>query len=212
MTIPVQPVKSARGSLYVYASIGAILNAADKRPDYATGADGLKLPSRTNTAEESWDYGVGWDGALRLAREGWADGREAISALADKMREEVLQDSAALEAPEFVHGVAGAYVDVPAYLAHDPECMVAWMPVVKDRPIVRLYVSICGSSGVDSADFKRRGAAAAALVDNPQVDGICFVGKSSTCRIIAERCTAANKRYQAMGSAKNHLVVIPDYT
>ncbi len=54
--------------------------------------------------------------------------------------------------------------------------------------------------------------AAAALVDNPQVDGICFVGKSSTCRIIAERCTAANKRYQAMGSAKNHLVVMPDYT
>jgi len=53
--------------------------------------------------------------------------------------------------------------------------------------------------------------AASALVDNPKVSGISFVGKSETCRIIAQKCAAANKRYQAMGSAKNHLVVMPDY-
>jgi len=53
--------------------------------------------------------------------------------------------------------------------------------------------------------------AASALIDNPGVDGVSFVGKSSTCRLIAQRCIAANKRYQAMGSAKNHLVVMPDY-
>ncbi len=54
--------------------------------------------------------------------------------------------------------------------------------------------------------------AAAALVDNPEVDGVSFVGKSATCQLMAEKCVAANKRYQAMGSAKNHLVVMPDYT
>ncbi len=53
--------------------------------------------------------------------------------------------------------------------------------------------------------------AASALIDSPKVDGVSFVGKSSICRQVAQRCAAANKRYQAMGSAKNHLVVMPDY-
>ena len=54
--------------------------------------------------------------------------------------------------------------------------------------------------------------AAVALADHPDVDGLSFVGKSSTCRVVASKCAAANKRHQAMGSAKNHLVVMPDYT
>lgn len=52
---------------------------------------------------------------------------------------------------------------------------------------------------------------ASALIDNPDVDGVSFVGKTSTCKVIAEKCARLNKRYQAMGSAKNHLVVMPDY-
>ena len=54
--------------------------------------------------------------------------------------------------------------------------------------------------------------AASRFIDNPDVDGVSFVGKSSICQSIAEQCAAANKRYQAMGSAKNHLVVMPDFT
>ena len=37
------------------------------------------------------------------------------------------------------------------------------------------------------------------------------MGKSAICKEIATKCATANKRYQAMGSAKNHLVVMPDY-
>ena len=54
-------------------------------------------------------------------------------------------------------------------------------------------------------------AAASALIDHPDVDGVSFVGKSTTCQTVAEKCVEANKRYQAMGSAKNHLVVMADY-
>ena len=54
-------------------------------------------------------------------------------------------------------------------------------------------------------------AAANALVKHPEIDGISFVGKTATCKLIAAGCAASNKRYQAMGSAKNHLVVMPDY-
>ncbi len=48
-----------------------------------------------------------------------------------------------------------------------------------------------------------------AFMDNPQVKGVSMVGSTATCRIIAERCAQSNKRFQAMGSAKNHLVVMP---
>lgn len=53
--------------------------------------------------------------------------------------------------------------------------------------------------------------AALALIENKDVNGVSFVGKSATCQIIASKCADSNKRYQAMGSAKNHLVVMPDY-
>lgn len=42
------------------------------------------------------------------------------------------------------------------------------------------------------------------------VKGVSMVGSTPVCRIIAEKCAKTNKRFQAMGSAKNHLVVMPD--
>ena len=53
--------------------------------------------------------------------------------------------------------------------------------------------------------------AGVALINNPDVNGLSFVGKSSICKTVAEQCAAKGKRYQAMGSAKNHLVVMPDF-
>jgi malonate-semialdehyde dehydrogenase (acetylating)/methylmalonate-semialdehyde dehydrogenase len=49
-----------------------------------------------------------------------------------------------------------------------------------------------------------------AFIDSIFVKGVSMVGTSSVCRIIAEKCAKTNKRFQAMGSAKNHLVVMPD--
>ncbi len=51
---------------------------------------------------------------------------------------------------------------------------------------------------------------AAALVEHPAVSGISLVGQSTTCGTVAQRCAALNKRCQALGSAKNHLLVMPD--
>jgi malonate-semialdehyde dehydrogenase (acetylating)/methylmalonate-semialdehyde dehydrogenase len=49
-----------------------------------------------------------------------------------------------------------------------------------------------------------------ALLDHPGVDAISFVGQASTARYIAERSAATGKRCQALGGAKNSLVVMPD--
>jgi malonate-semialdehyde dehydrogenase (acetylating) / methylmalonate-semialdehyde dehydrogenase len=53
-------------------------------------------------------------------------------------------------------------------------------------------------------------AVAEAFMDSPKIQGISLVGSTRTCKIIAERCAKTNKRFQAMGGAKNHLVAMPD--
>jgi malonate-semialdehyde dehydrogenase (acetylating)/methylmalonate-semialdehyde dehydrogenase len=48
------------------------------------------------------------------------------------------------------------------------------------------------------------------LLDHTGVDAISFVGQASTARYIAERSAQTGKRCQALGGAKNSLVVMPD--
>lgn len=52
--------------------------------------------------------------------------------------------------------------------------------------------------------------AAEAILENPLIKGVSMVGSTNVCRIVAEKCARAGKRFQAMGSAKNHLVVMSD--
>ena len=49
-----------------------------------------------------------------------------------------------------------------------------------------------------------------AFLESPDIAGVSVVGSTRTCRIVAVRCAQTGKRFQAMGSAKNHLVVTPD--
>jgi len=48
------------------------------------------------------------------------------------------------------------------------------------------------------------------LLDHPGVDAISFVGSAKTARYVAQRATANGKRVQALGGAKNSMVVMPD--
>jgi malonate-semialdehyde dehydrogenase (acetylating) / methylmalonate-semialdehyde dehydrogenase len=49
-----------------------------------------------------------------------------------------------------------------------------------------------------------------ALIDHPQVRAISSVGSSAAARNIYTRAAERGKRVQALGGAKNHLVVMPD--
>ena len=49
-----------------------------------------------------------------------------------------------------------------------------------------------------------------ALIDHPDVAGVSFVGSSQVAKIIYERAGAKGKRVQALGGAKNHMIVLPD--
>ncbi|MGQ0704220.1 MAG: CoA-acylating methylmalonate-semialdehyde dehydrogenase [Gemmatimonadales bacterium] len=49
-----------------------------------------------------------------------------------------------------------------------------------------------------------------ALLDHPDVVGVSFVGSSAVARQIYARAAASGKRVQALGGAKNHMIVLPD--
>jgi malonate-semialdehyde dehydrogenase (acetylating)/methylmalonate-semialdehyde dehydrogenase len=49
-----------------------------------------------------------------------------------------------------------------------------------------------------------------ALLDSPDVKSISFVGSTPIARYVFERASRAGKRVQALGGAKNHMVVLPD--
>ncbi len=49
-----------------------------------------------------------------------------------------------------------------------------------------------------------------ALLDSEGVDAISFVGSAATARYVASRAIATGKRVQALGGAKNSMIVAPD--
>ncbi|MGL5811595.1 MAG: CoA-acylating methylmalonate-semialdehyde dehydrogenase [Nocardioides sp.] len=48
------------------------------------------------------------------------------------------------------------------------------------------------------------------ILDSPRVAAISFVGSTSIAKYIHQRGTAAGKRVQALGGAKNHAIILPD--
>ncbi len=48
------------------------------------------------------------------------------------------------------------------------------------------------------------------LLDHPEVDAISFVGSAKVAQYVYERAAANGKRVQALGGAKNFMVVMPD--
>ena len=81
------------------------------------------------------------------------------------------------------------------------------------RPSVRIFELISEideiPAGVANLVHGARDAVGA-LLDHPDVDAISFVGQASTARIVARRSAETGKRFQALGGAKNSMVVMDD--
>jgi malonate-semialdehyde dehydrogenase (acetylating) / methylmalonate-semialdehyde dehydrogenase len=48
------------------------------------------------------------------------------------------------------------------------------------------------------------------ILDHPGIDAVSFVGSAPVARLVYERSAKTGKRVQALGGAKNHMVVMPD--
>jgi malonate-semialdehyde dehydrogenase (acetylating) / methylmalonate-semialdehyde dehydrogenase len=86
-------------------------------------------------------------------------------------------------------------------------------PSEKDPSASLLLAELLAEAGLPDGVFNVvQGAKEAvdALLTHPDVKAVSFVGSTPIARYIYENGTAAGKRVQALGGAKNHMVVLPD--
>jgi malonate-semialdehyde dehydrogenase (acetylating)/methylmalonate-semialdehyde dehydrogenase len=86
-------------------------------------------------------------------------------------------------------------------------------PSEKDPSTVMLVAELLAEAGLPAGVFSvlhGDASVVTALLDDPAVSAISFVGSTPIAKSIYTRGTAAGKRVQALGGAKNHMLVLPD--
>jgi hypothetical protein len=121
--------------------------------------------SETHKADKSWDAGLGLEGALEMAVNGWDSIRPNITKLTDSITDD-LKDTL-MDTFRSVYDVAGSTVDIGRYMAGEPENMVTVLPVQESTVgrVVTILVNAAFNCGVDAVDIQRRGVAICALVE-----------------------------------------------
>jgi malonate-semialdehyde dehydrogenase (acetylating)/methylmalonate-semialdehyde dehydrogenase len=86
-------------------------------------------------------------------------------------------------------------------------------PSEKDPSVALLLADLLRRAGLPDGAFnvvQGDRSAVSALLADPDVAALSFVGSTPVARAVYEAGTRAGKRVQALGGAKNHMVVLPD--
>jgi malonate-semialdehyde dehydrogenase (acetylating)/methylmalonate-semialdehyde dehydrogenase len=86
-------------------------------------------------------------------------------------------------------------------------------PSEKDPSAINLVAQMWKDAGLPDGVFNvvhGDKVAVDRLIEHPDVKSISFVGSTPIARYIYEKGTAQGKRIQALGGAKNHMLVLPD--
>jgi malonate-semialdehyde dehydrogenase (acetylating)/methylmalonate-semialdehyde dehydrogenase len=90
---------------------------------------------------------------------------------------------------------------------------VVLKPSEKDPGAANFIAELWAEAGLPAGVFNVAHGdkvAVDALLDHPKVKAISFVGSTPIARYVYTRGTGSGKRVQALGGAKNHMVVLPD--
>jgi hypothetical protein len=116
---------------------------------------------------DSWDMGIGYEGAVDAYVGGWAEGAQRAYEMADKLRPRPQRQRTTLE-----RSVTGAFPNVGANLAGAPNAMYrVGKKSAKSRPFVDLHTVTSLSSNVTADDAFNRGCAIVALIDSLESAG-----------------------------------------
>jgi malonate-semialdehyde dehydrogenase (acetylating)/methylmalonate-semialdehyde dehydrogenase len=86
-------------------------------------------------------------------------------------------------------------------------------PSERDPSVSTLVAQLWAEAGLPDGVFNvvhGDKVAVDAILDHPDIAAVSFVGSTPIARYIHQRATAAGKRVQALGGAKNHAIVLPD--
>jgi malonate-semialdehyde dehydrogenase (acetylating)/methylmalonate-semialdehyde dehydrogenase len=86
-------------------------------------------------------------------------------------------------------------------------------PSEKDPSAANFLAHLLAEAGVPDGVFNvvhGDKVAVDAILQHPDIEAVSFVGSTPIARYIYETGTRAGKRVQALGGAKNHMIVLPD--
>lgn len=86
-------------------------------------------------------------------------------------------------------------------------------PSEKDPSVTLLIAELCAQAGLPPGVFnvlQGDKVAVDRLLEHPAVKAISFVGSTPVAKAVYEAGTRNGKRVQALGGAKNHMLVLPD--
>jgi malonate-semialdehyde dehydrogenase (acetylating) / methylmalonate-semialdehyde dehydrogenase len=86
-------------------------------------------------------------------------------------------------------------------------------PSEKDPSASLFLAEVLADAGVPDGVFnviQGDKVAVDAILEHPTIRAVSFVGSTPIARYVYEHGTAAGKRVQALGGAKNHMIVLPD--
>ena len=134
-------------------------NKGSERKSRATGRDEVRF-----RGTESWKE------ANEIASLGWKEGRELVDASLAAIFESGASQIESAQVESF--GVAGAFPDVPLYLAGEIAHMQLEGEDNQDASqIIKLIIDIGAHCGINKKSIANRGAAVAALVDEIESTG-----------------------------------------
>jgi hypothetical protein len=162
-----------------YESLEKVLEAAEGPTD---------MPVSARSSERAGDRDFRGTGSLaeslRLARHGWPEGRERMSAMHRRLTDLIRQRVNSRQ--EVMWDVAGATVDVGRFCEGCPENMMYFEPAPMEGKgrIVKVSVNVSASCAIEAEDIYWRGAAVIGLCDLLEANGFSveievFEGTSS---------------------------------
>lgn len=157
----------------------------------------LGRASRDGSRSYEWDRGIGFEGAVRLAKEGWPEGAQKVKEVLDLVANILKPQTHEVQAVYQDSG--GAYIDVGRFVTGEPECFGVFIPPDNPRKPIKVAVSSSASAGVHGESLVKRGAAVVAAIDVLETQGYmveCDV--TDTVRRSYARYTA-NIRVKEMG-------------
>lgn len=132
--------------------------------EYADAAEVRQVKTAARDRGE-WAGGVTWDGALDLARRGWAGQLDAALDLAQTAVETAEQEHVINDVFTPVWDVTGTEVDVARYLSGEPECMISFplTPTSTSGRVITMCASVSYSGSIEADTIQRRGKNIVAL-------------------------------------------------
>lgn len=124
--------------------------------------------SRTNHATDSWDLGLGYEGAIACFVGGWAEGASKAYELADTVRPKPRGNRIKMR-----RAVSGMSPHIGAHLSGQPNSMLRPVKsrVAIAKPFVHLYLPIGFLAMIEADTAFNRGCAMVAIVDALELAG-----------------------------------------